>query len=122
MPKTIRAHRNGIRIGFTQPLDRTTATRPTSYEVRQWQYRWTKEYGSPEFSITDPNRIGYDRVTVAAATLSPDGRSVFLHIPTIRPVMQMEINCNAKSADGQQRSIVIHNTIHRLGGAFDPNG
>ena len=49
--------------------------------------------------------------------MSEDGKSVFLEIPDMRPVMQMKINFNIKTADGAPLKSVIHNTIHNLGDA-----
>jgi hypothetical protein len=58
-------------------------------------------------------------VTVQSATLLPDGRSVFLRIRSLRPVMQMEIDYRLATTDRQEVVGVIHNTIHRLGPAFN---
>ena len=114
MPVGLNAHRNGLKIAFTQPVDTGIASDPASYEVSQWQYRWTSAYGSPEYSIREPNRIGHDSVAVEKVTVADDGRSVFLHIPDIAPVMQMEIRMNLAPTGGQRTERTIYNTIHRL--------
>ena len=44
-----------------------------------------------------------------------DGRTVFLEIPGIRPVMQMKIACRVKAEGGAPVRHVIYNTIHELG-------
>ena len=54
-------------------------------------------------------------VEIVAATLSADGKTVFLEIEDIQPVMQMKINLNIKAADGTPVKLVIHNTINKLG-------
>lgn len=114
MPKSLSAHENGLRIEFTAPVDSGIASDPKSYEISQWQYRWSSEYGSPEYSIREPNRIGHDPVRVEKVTVSADGRSAFLHIPAIKPVMQMEIRMNLAPAGGKRTERTIYNTIHRL--------
>ncbi|MEN9677345.1 MAG: hypothetical protein RIS76_3241, partial [Verrucomicrobiota bacterium] len=40
-----------------------------------------------------------DEVVVKAATLQANGRTVFLEIPELKPVMQMELRYNVDSAD-----------------------
>jgi hypothetical protein len=114
MPKSLNAHKNGLWIEFTAPVDSGIASDPTSYEISQWQYRWSSEYGSPEYSIREPNRIGHDSVHIEKVSVSDDGRSVFLHIPEIKPVMQMEIRMDLAPAGGKKTARTIYNTIHRL--------
>lgn len=51
---------------------------------------------------------------VKAASLSPDGKQVLLTIPGLRPVMQMQIDMQLKSKDGNALHWVIHNTINQI--------
>jgi hypothetical protein len=51
---------------------------------------------------------------VAKATLSSDGRTLTLEIPTIKPTWCMEIRCALRSPDHQEVVRTIHNTIHTL--------
>lgn len=114
MPIDLKAHEDGLAIQFTQKLDEAIATDASNYEVSQWQYRWSSAYGSPEYSVSEPNRIGHDPVTIEKVTLDADSRTVFLHIPSIRPVMQMRIATNLAPGGGKQQERIIHNTIHKL--------
>ena len=66
-------------------------------------------------SVKNPKRKGQDEVEILAAELSEDGKTVFLEIEDIQPVMQMKINLHIKAADGAAVKLVIHNTIHKLG-------
>jgi glucose/arabinose dehydrogenase/cytochrome c553 len=114
LPIGIHAHANGLRIEFSQPLEREVAEDPASYAVEQWSYRYTKNYGSDEYSIRHPKKIGHDPVRIRSAHLLEDGKSVFLEIPTIHPVMQMHVNGSLEAADGSAVPFDIFNTIHRL--------
>jgi hypothetical protein len=114
MPEGIAVKKDGISITFTDPLDKEFAADRDSYAVQQWQYRWTAEYGSKHYSITNPEKIGQDEVQVTAASLSPDGKTVLLTIPGLKPVMQMKIEMQLKSADGKSLQWVIHNTINQM--------
>ena len=51
---------------------------------------------------------------VAGVTLSDDRRTVTLRIPTIKPVMQMQIDVNVRDAAGKPVKLVIHNTINQV--------
>lgn len=114
MPIGLHVKRDAIELTFTNPLDKTTAQDLSSYAVQQWNYRWTQNYGSKHYSVADPNKQGQDDVEISAATLSEDGKTVTLKIPDLKPVMQMKIQVNLKSADGAAIKETIHNTINRI--------
>jgi glucose/arabinose dehydrogenase len=115
MPAGLKVRGNGIEITFTDPLDRELAEDVESYGVEQWNYVWSAEYGSDEVSTTDPALKQHDQVEVASAKLSEDGKTVFLEIPGIRPVMQMKIQLNLDTAGGEEIGWEIYNTVNRVG-------
>jgi hypothetical protein len=112
LPVGLQVHQNGIRVTFSQPLDPNTAEDPAAYSVERWNYRWTKNYGSADWSVADPERQGRDPVAVTRATLSGDGRSVFLHLDDLKPVMQMRLEYNLDTADGTLVRGELPFTIH----------
>ena len=114
MPVALHAKKGEITLTFTSPLDKATAQDLSSYAIQQWNYRWTHNYGSKHFSVAEPAKQGQDDVEISSATLSDDGRTITLKIPTMQPVMQMKIQLNLKSADGVPIKQTIHNTINRL--------
>jgi hypothetical protein len=118
-PVELHVHANGLRLRFASELDRQTAADADSWSVLQWNYRWSAEYGSKQWSAVDPNKQGFDTLEVKRATLLPDGRTVFLEVPGLRPVMQMRISCNVEAKDGTPVRTDVYNTIHALGPAFD---
>lgn len=113
-PAAFRVRKGGIELCFTEPLDPASAADPESYAVQQWNYRWTEKYGSEHFRVSDPKKAGQDRVDVAGAELSKDGRTVFLKIPGVRPVMQMEISFSLRAADGAAVRQKVFATIHSV--------
>lgn len=90
------------------------ANDPASFGVQQWNYRWTQDYGSPDVSVADPAKAGRDDVPVPAATLRPDGRTVFLAIPGLRPVMQMSVRYDLDTEEGATLTDTLYLTIHRV--------
>ena len=102
----------GIRIEFTNALDAASAADAANYSVIQYNYRWTQNYGSEKWKVSNPEQKGNDPVDVKSATLSPDKKSVFLAIDGLKPVMQMEIKMNIKAADGNPVPDRIGNTIN----------
>ncbi|QOV87649.1 DUF6797 domain-containing protein [Humisphaera borealis] len=113
-PTAVAVHKNGIKLTFTDALDPETANDAGSYSILQWNYRWSAEYGSKHWSVKNPDAQGYDTVDVKSAKLLPDGRSVFLTIDGLKPVMQMRISVNIDCKDGETIKTDVYNTIHAL--------
>jgi hypothetical protein len=106
VPVGLAARRHGLAITFTAPLDRKAASDPARYTARAWSLKRTANYGSDHYDERP--------VQIAGATLSDDGRTVFLEIPELRPTWCMEITYAIRSQGGELVEGVIHNTIHQL--------
>lgn len=119
MPVEYHVARNGISLKFSEPLDRATAQNVGNFAIQQWNYRWTKNYGSAHYSVADPKKTGQDDVRVSSATLLPDNQTVFLEIEDLQTVMQMRISWALKDVDGNAFENDMHATINRLGDEFD---
>ncbi|MBI3855986.1 MAG: hypothetical protein HY293_09885 [Planctomycetes bacterium] len=50
MPGGLNAMHKGMKITFTGPLDPEKAGNPENYAVEVWNYKWTSNYGSGEYS------------------------------------------------------------------------
>lgn len=114
MPIGWQAHANGLVLQFATPLNRAAAQDVGNYAVSQWNYLWTGNYGSPEYRVDRPGEEGRTEVPIRSATLLPDGKSVFLEIDPLRPVMQMEIRYALRSHVGVEFDDVLHATIHAV--------
>jgi hypothetical protein len=120
MATGIRTAANGIYLTYTCDLDAASVARPENFEIEVWNYYWAVTYGSPEVSTIDPDPAAepgekvHDSMKVASATLQADGRTVFLEIPDIKPVMQMNIKFDLLAADGASIRSEIFNSLHKL--------
>lgn len=125
LPGGIKIHQDGIRLSFTEPLDRETAEDPESWSVQRWNYKWSPDYGSREYSLKDPKKVGStksrgnkyaarDEMKILSARLSKDGRSVFLRLSDLKRVMQMRIAYNLDAADGSLMKNVVYLTVNFL--------
>lgn len=138
-PKELKVTRNGVYITFTQKLDKELAEDKSSYRIKWWNYLWSPQYGSAHFSVNNPDKkaieiamkketkaggtngakvakpaFAGDDVPVKSAKLQSDGKTVFLEIPNIRPVMQMEISVDVETTDGAEIITKIYNSIYKL--------
>ncbi len=114
LPIEMHVRREGVAITFAEKLDRATAEDVGRYGVQRWNYRWTENYGSKHYRVSDPGKEGQDEVNVLAAVLSGDGKTVVLKIEDLRPVMQMRIDVDIKSADGERVKTTIYQTVNRV--------
>ena len=112
MPIGLRVKPDGVALTFTDSLDKAAAQDVDSYAVQRWNYRWTQKYGSPQYSVRNPDKIGQDDMEVQSAILSSDAKTVLLRLADMKPAMQMRIEMNLKSADGAPIKRTLHHTIN----------
>ena len=119
-PEELHVTDAGVEIKFTNPLDAATAGDAQNYSIEQYNYRWTKEYGSADYKVSNPEQKGRDPVDVKGVKLSDDHKSVLLLIPGLKPVDQMEIKLNINAEDGSPVVNRITNTINVVPPATAP--
>ena len=103
-------------IKFTASLDEASATNVENYSMEQWNYKWTPDYGSPEFSVTDPSQKKHDQVVPKSVKLLSysDKNRIFLELPDLKPVHQYKVKVKIAAADGSPISQDIYGTIHKV--------
>ena len=113
----LKAHaaKNGLKITFSTPLKTEVAQDAANYSVELWNYRYSGGYGSPELSVKNPGKDGHDKLAVKSATLSVDGKSVFLAIDGLTKADQYSVKFTLNAADGAEMRSEIIGTIHKLG-------
>ncbi len=105
LPTALQATKQGLRITFTEPIDRESVN-PSQFSLKTWSLKRSAGYGSKHYDEKP--------LTVAATSLSEDGRTVLLTIPEIHPTQGMEIHYQLKGSNGVTIEGKIHNSIHKL--------
>jgi azurin len=113
-PVRWRAHRNGVMLEFSAPLDAAVAGDAASHFAQCWNYRYGPGYGSPEFSPSHYGTVGHDPLAIRSATVLSDGRSLFLELPDIQPVNQLHLSV----AVGPGTTRDVFATVHALDEPF----
>jgi mono/diheme cytochrome c family protein len=98
LPREIAAMDKGVLLRFDVELDAAKAADPSSYTIASWHYRRSHQYGSPQ--LRADGTPGIDHLAASRAYLSSDRRSVFVAIPGMMPVMQMQIGWSLATATG----------------------
>lgn len=115
LPIEMHAEVGRLRLRFAEPLDRATASDPGRYSLARWNYRWTAAYGSPKYSLEDPDRIGEDTLTIDAVEVSSAATEVMLHVDGLAPAMQMRVGFDLRADDGSRVRGSVYPTVHALG-------
>ncbi len=112
--RALRVDRQGVHLGFTQPMDPSIAEDAQNYSIQRWNYKRTNSYGSGEYSVADASKKGRDTAPVTAAKLSADGRTVTLTLGGLAPCDQQLIRFTLKTADGAKLQSEVMHTIHAV--------
>jgi len=117
LPRDVVPRDRGVLLRFDVALDPASAANPDSYSLTSWQYKRTYQYGSPQYKAD--GTLGIDRLAPSRAYLSKDGRSVFIGVPDMKPVMQMRLGWSLATADGVKFQESAYFTSYELP-KFDP--
>jgi Domain of unknown function (DUF6797) len=89
LPREVVPMDKGILLRFDLALDTRTASNPANFFAERWNYRRTANYGSPHYKLDGSK--GQETMAPSSAYVSRDGRSIFVGIPDLKPVMQMRL-------------------------------
>ncbi len=103
-----------IELTFDVKLDRELATDPESYSLEQWNYLWSKNYGSKDWSVREPKKNGRDKVVVRTAKLLHNGRTVVLQVLGLARAMQFELKYDLDDDAGALIRGTLAGTINEL--------
>ncbi len=90
LPTSVETYQNGLLVRFNCKIDPKSVDRKNVF-CEQWNYLYNPGYGSPEYSARQSGRQGHDPVEVRSVHLLSDGRSLFVEIPHLHPVMQFHL-------------------------------
>ena len=110
--------KDGVQLTFTEPLATDSVADLQNWSGKRWNYARTEKYGSPEFTLTLGENVkprnGRDTLSITAATLSSDGKSVKVQIADFKPVMSETIRFNLTAVDGTPVAQEVLHTVHAI--------
>lgn len=117
LPTKIETRSNGLIVHCNTHIDPTSVTLENVF-CQQWNYLYSGAYGSPEYSVKEEGRQGHDHVPVQSVHLLADGKSVFLEIPQLHPVMQFHLHLKLQAADGTLFAPDAYTSIYEFDADF----
>lgn len=100
---------DGVILRFASPL-KTDSVHAEQIIAQCWNYLRSKEYGSGRYQRD--GTPGMDAIGVSQAVLSADRRAVFIHLPGLGPVMQLEVRHAFELENGAVAEGATYFTIH----------
>ncbi len=92
--KEVRSQPDGFELVFTKPVDKTSASQVSSYQLTSHTYRYHSQYGS--------DNILEKQLDVMTATVAADGLSVRLVVSPLRQYFVHAINASGiRSVEGE---------------------
>lgn len=117
IPREVVPMDKGVLLRFEVALDPKKARDPASYSLQSWSYQRTYKYGSPQYKAD--GTPGQDPMPASSAYLSQDGRSVFIGVPDMKPVMQLRVGWSLATGAGANFEENAYTTPYELA-KFDP--
>ncbi|MDB4690160.1 PA14 domain-containing protein [Verrucomicrobia bacterium] len=118
MPSGLNVTSKGLRLKFTQPLDRSTANDAGSFSLRGSDLLWNQEYGTKEYLLgqrelpVNERKTGWSAFKISKAELQPDGQTVELTIDDWQRAHMLELNIDLKTVQGQLIRTKVNHTVH----------
>lgn len=102
----------GIVLSFDSELDTASVKDLSHYHAKRWNYHDTEQYGSGHFRLD--GEPGEEILPVLGAYPSADGRRIFLLIPDMVEVDQMELMYQLRAKDGRELSDGIWFSVNHV--------
>jgi hypothetical protein len=98
LPTVAQVWQQGIQLTFPTEIDATSLA-AANFLVESWDYKRTKQYGSPPYR--KDGKTGQDGHPVAAAKLAADGRTVFIRAEHLEPRMNLRVDYRLQTKAGK---------------------
>lgn len=114
MPVGLKARRGGLAVTFATELEAAGANDAENFALERWNYLWSEKYGSPEYKVSEPAKLGRDTMEIKSTQLSEDKKTVLISVADLRPAMQLRLQFRLRAATGQPIHSEIFHTINAV--------
>lgn len=107
LPVAYHVHAGSISLTFSEALNPASAIDTANYQLRMWDLKRTRRYGSDRYNIR--------KLEVTEAQLGVDGKTVILTVPAIAPTWALEIRYGLEGSRGEPVDGMIQGTVYEVG-------
>ncbi len=97
----MKATDSGLSLTFSGKLDKASAENVANYQAAIWNYRWTADYGSKRWKVSNGQVEGQDALSVTSATLTSPNTVKLTFASGIVPAMQYQIGYKLQASDAK---------------------
>ena len=110
----VRVVPKGLELRFSFAVDPKSACDAQSWRGEMWDYHWSREYGSDQFSVLKRGEEeGRDALAIQDIRLM-DERTVRLSIPDLQACDQFSLEMNFMDAQGNRFIEQVYLTVHEV--------
>lgn len=110
-PINVRYFKQGILVSFAVKVH-PDSVNPRMFKMERWNYQRTSKYGSGHFNID--GQPGQEEVAPSTATLSKDGKSIFIAVPDMKNIMQMALGWRLLSLENEAMEDSVYFSVNTL--------
>jgi hypothetical protein len=114
MPVGIKVRRDTLVVTFATELEAASANDSENFALERWNYLWSEKYGSPEYKVSEPDKLGRDKMEIKSTQLSEDKKTVLIKVADLRPAMQMRLQFRLRAATGEPINSEIFHTVNAV--------
>lgn len=109
LPVGIKSGKDSLTLTFSDPID-PASVKPQAFAMKVWSLKRSANYGSQHH--------GEHPLTISAASLSPNRKTITLTIPDLAPTpcyeLKFKLRADAGDAAGAEFERSLHGTLHKL--------
>lgn len=114
MPLEAHLTKTGFEVLFSDKLDAASAADKQLVSAEWFNIVRTSNYGSPDFSVSDPKKKAREQLEISELKLKDDGKTLVVSIANLKPVTNVVLKFNLKSAAGAAVKYDLAYTINRM--------
>jgi hypothetical protein len=114
MPLSVKTTKTGMEITFTGALDAATVSDVQNIGAEWFMVTRSGNYGSGETWVSDTKKKGREPVEIKSSKLLPDGKTVVLEIPGLKPVTNFILKFKLKAQDGTPIALDLNYTLNKV--------
>lgn len=108
LPVDFKITNRGVDLRFSDPLDPACTADLKNFTAQRWNYYYSGNYGSRDYSLIHPKEPQRDTLDVQAARLTADGKLLTLDLADMRTSHQLQLDLKLLTASG----IPIERTVY----------
>jgi hypothetical protein len=111
LPVAFKVTKRGVQLRFSDALDPACVADLKNIKARRWNYYYSGNYGSMEYSVTSPKDVTHDMLTVQSARLSDEAKLLTLDLADMRTSHQLQLDLKLRTADGTPIERTLYLTV-----------